>query len=149
MDGGEAEVPPGGRRGLSLRGARGGGCPRPCWVVGAPFGRLFLSTGRQFLLGAAEAWCSAARNPIAAGLPRGVYWVVRGLWARALRLRGRLRCCAGVDRSDMAAVAKGTRNPTRLATRRRIFVPLGAREPSRADRGPAGADGPGLVPHSR
>ena len=44
---------------------------------------------------------------------------------------------------------KGTRNPTRLATRRRIFVPLGAREPSRAGRGPAGAAGPGLVPHSR
>jgi hypothetical protein len=28
--------------------------------------------------------------------------VVRGLWARAPCLRGRLRCCAGVDRSDMA-----------------------------------------------
>ena len=74
--------------------------------------------------------------------------MVRGLWARAPCLRGRLRC-AGVDRSDMAAVKKGTRNPTRLATRREIFVPLGAREPSEAGRGPAGAAGPGLVPHGR
>ena len=44
---------------------------------------------------------------------------------------------------------KGTRNPTRLATRRNIFVRLGAREPSEAGRGPAGAAGPGLVPHGR
>ena len=88
MGGGEAEVPPGGRSGLSLRGARGGGCPRPCWVVGAPFGRLFLSTGRQFLLGAAKARFSNAGNRIAAGLPRGLYWVVRGLCVRALCLRG-------------------------------------------------------------
>ena len=40
-------------------------------------------------------------------------------------------------------------NPTRLSTRRKIFVPLGAREPSEAGRGPTGAAGPGLVPHSR
>ena len=44
---------------------------------------------------------------------------------------------------------KGTRNPTRLATRRGIFVLPGAREPSGAGRGPAVAAGPGLVPHSR
>ncbi len=44
---------------------------------------------------------------------------------------------------------KGTRNPTRLATRRKIFVLLGAQEPSRAGRGPAVAAGPRLVPHSR
>ena len=113
--GGEAEVLSGGRSGLSLRGARGGGCPRPCWVVGAPFGRLFLSTGRQFLLRAAEARFSHARNRSAARLARGVHWVVRGLWARAPCLRGRLRCCAGVDRSDMAAVAE----------KRVLGIPLG------------------------
>ena len=44
---------------------------------------------------------------------------------------------------------KGTRNPTRLATRREISVLPGAREPSEAGRGPAVAAGPGLVPHSR
>ena len=44
---------------------------------------------------------------------------------------------------------KGTRNPTRMSTRRKIFVLLGAREPSKAGRGPAVSDGPGLVPYSR
>ena len=44
---------------------------------------------------------------------------------------------------------KGTRNPTRLSTRRKILVLLGAHEPSKAGRGPAVADGPGLVPYSR
>ena len=37
----------------------------------------------EYLLGT-----SIARNRIAAGLPLGVHGVVRGLWARALRLRG-------------------------------------------------------------
>ena len=56
----------------------------------------------------------------------------------------------GLPRVIWPLFPKGaTRNPTRLATRRRIFVRLGAREPSRAGRGPAVAEGPGLVPHSR
>ena len=61
--------------------------------------RAVISFDRQAVfLRAAEAHCAAARNRIAAGLPRGVYWVVRGLCARALRLRGCLGYCAGVDR---------------------------------------------------
>ena len=96
------------------RGA-GRGLPKALWGGRDAFSRLFLATGRQFLLRAAEARFSAACNRIAAGLPRGLYWVVRGLCVRALCLRGRLRCCAGVDRSDMAAVAE----------KRVLGIPLG------------------------
>ena len=88
--------------------ARGSGRGLPKALLGGreTFGRLFLSTGRQFLLRAAKAWFSAAGNQIASRLPRGVHWVVGGLCARALCLRGCLRCGAGVDRRWMAAVAK-------------------------------------------
>ena len=68
--------------------------------------------------------------------------VVRGLWARALFAGPFAMLRRGGPK-------KGTRNPTRLATRREIFVLPGAHEPSEAGRGPAVAGGPGLVPHSR
>ena len=94
MGGGEAEVPSGARGRLSLRGARGGGCPRPRRAVGAPFGRVFFSTGRRFFPLAPEAHCAAARNRIAAGLRRaGSQGGKGGVWARAAKT-GR-KCSAG------------------------------------------------------
>ena len=120
------------------------------------FRRLFISTSRQFFLRAAKASFSAARNQNPWGLPRGVYWVVRGLCVHALCLRG---CFAklrwGRPKVDAAMPKRehpsprGTRKPTRMSTRSEIFVLLGAREPSEAGRGPAVAGGAGLVPHSR
>ena len=108
VGGGGAEVLSGGRRrrrsafrrAFGALIARGSGRGLPTALLGGrgAVRRLFLSTGRRFFLRAAEAHCAAARNRIAAGLPRGGYWVVRGLCARALRLRGCLGYCAGVDR---------------------------------------------------
>ena len=79
---GGAEVSSGARRGLSWRGARGGGCPRPYQRVGAPFGRVFFSTSRRFFPPRREPHCAAARNRMAAGLRRagspggeGCVWV--------------------------------------------------------------------------
>ena len=94
MGGGEAEVLSGARRGLSVRGAWGGGCPRPGWAVGAPFGRVFFSTSRRFFRLAPPAHCAAARNRIAAGLRRAGSQGGKGcVWARAAKT-GR-KCSAG------------------------------------------------------
>ena len=94
MGGGEAEVLSGARRGLSWRGARGGGCPRPGWAVGAPFGRVFFSTSRRFFRLAPPAHCAAARNRMAAGLRRAGSRGGKGcVWARAAKT-GR-KCSAG------------------------------------------------------
>ena len=51
VGGGGAEVLSGGRSGLSLRGARGGGCPRPFWVVGARSGGYFFRPAGSFSQG--------------------------------------------------------------------------------------------------
>ena len=91
---GETEVSSGARRGLSVRGARGGGCPRPRGAVGAPFGRVFFSTGRRFFPPRREPHCAAARNRMAAGLRRAGSPGGEGrVWARAAKT-GR-KCSAG------------------------------------------------------
>ena len=111
VGGGGAEVLSGGRRrrrsafrrafGALIARGSGRGLPKALMGGREIFRRLFLSTSRRFFLRAAKASFSAARNQNAWGLPRGVRWVVRGLCARALCLRGCLRNCAGIDRSDM------------------------------------------------
>ena len=91
---GGAEVSSGARRRLSVRGARGGGCPRPYQRVGAPFGRVFFSTSRRFFPPRREPHCAAARNRMAAGLRRaGSQGGKGGVWARAAKT-GR-KCSAG------------------------------------------------------
>ena len=91
---GGAEVSSGARRRLSVRGARGGGCPRPYQRVGAPFGRVFFSTSRRFFPPRREPHCAAARNRMAAGLRRAGSPGGEGrVWARAAKT-GR-KCSAG------------------------------------------------------
>ena len=95
------------------------------------------------VLGRAQSDCRGAA-------PGGSWGGTGAVGARAAFAGLKWQLRRGLPRVIWPLFPKGaTRNPTRLATRRGIFVLRGAREPSRAGRGPAGAAGPGLVPHSR
>ena len=76
-----------GVRGSHCAGLGAGAAHGPSGWSGRVPAVIFFDRQAVFLR-AAKASFSAARNRIAAGLPRGVHGVVRGLWARALRLRG-------------------------------------------------------------
>ena len=144
-----------GVRGSHCAGLGAGAAHGPSGWSGRVPAVIFFDRQAVFLR-AAKASFSAARNQNPWGLPRGVYWVVRGLCVHALCLRG---CFAklrwGRPKVDAAMPKRehpsprGTRKPTRMSTRSEILVLLGAQEPPKAGRGPAGAAGPGLVPHSR
>ena len=76
-----------GVRGSHCAGLGAGAAHGPSGWSGRVPAVIFFDRQAVFLR-AAKASFSAARNQNAWGLPRGVHGVVRGLWARALRLRG-------------------------------------------------------------
>ena len=87
-----------------------------------------------------------AQSECLGAAPGGSWGGTGAVGARAAFAGLKWQLRRGLPRVIWPLFPKGaTRNPTRLATRRRIFVPLGAREPSEAGRGPAVAAGPGLV----
>ena len=91
---GGAEVSSGALCRLSVRLDGGGGCPRPYQRVGAPFGRVFFSTGRRFFSPQAGAPLRRRAQSEVAGLRRaGSPGGKGGVWARAAKT-GR-KCSAG------------------------------------------------------
>ena len=135
------EVPSGARGRLSLRGARGGGCPRPRRAVGAPFGRVFFSTGRRFFPLAPPAHCAAARNRMAAGLRRAGFQGGQGVCVGARRENGaKMRCWAPWLCRLFLAFEMGAalvEIPLGFSTCRKIWLFSAPHEPSGAGPSPA------------
>ena len=94
-----------GVRGSHCAGLGAGAAHGPSGWSGRIQAVIFFDRQAVFLR-AAKASFSAARNQNAWGLPRGVYWVVRGLCVRALCLRGCFAKLRWGRPSDMAAIAK-------------------------------------------
>ena len=94
-----------GVRGSHCAGLGAGAAQGPSGWSGRIQAVIFFDRQAVFLR-AAKASFSAARNQNAWGLPRGVYWVVRGLCVRALCLRGCFAKLRWGRPSDMAAIAK-------------------------------------------
>ena len=87
-----------GVRGSHCAGPGAGAAHGPSGVAGRIRAVIFLRPAGSFFSGLPRPGAPPRAIKMPARLPLGVHWVVRGLCARALRLRGCLRCGAGVDR---------------------------------------------------
>ena len=141
MGGGEAEVPSGARGRLSLRGARGGGCPRP-----PPGGRgavragLFFDRQAVFSLGARGPLRRRAQSDCRGAAPRG-FPGGQGVCVGARRENGaKMRCWAPWLYRLFLAFEMGAalvEIPLGFSTCRKIWLFPALYEPSEAGRSPA------------
>ena len=139
-----------GVRGSHCAGLGAGATQGPSGWSGRMRAVIFFGRQAVFSQGRRGPLRRRAQSDCRGAAPGGSWGGTGAVGARAAFAGLKWQLRRGLPRVIWPLFPKGaTRNPTRLATRRRIFVRLGAREPSRAGRGPAVAEGPGLVPHSR